>query len=102
MDIGDDVWTSDRQEVVVAFEFDRMVGESIVSEVGLVKALVLNACSHRAVEYEHTLGEMLAQRLKTHGAIGHDAWLSACGVEMVGLIPRMRQVAAVRFGLFIV
>ena len=68
VDVANDRGLREREEVVVALQRLRPVGEAIAAEVGLVERVALDHRAHRAIEDEDAVGEELAE---TVGAVGH-------------------------------
>ena len=55
MDGANDVGPGQHQQIVVALELARMVGEALAAEVGLAELVRLDLRAHRAVEHEDAL-----------------------------------------------
>ncbi len=61
VDAGDDLGLGQRQQVVLAAQVARMVGEALAAEVGLGQLVTLDERAHRAVEHEDALAQKLGQ-----------------------------------------
>ena len=67
MDLADDLGLGQREEVVVAAQVLRVVGEALATEGGLVEAPVLEHRAHRPVEDDDPLAEQVRQAGETRG-----------------------------------
>ena len=57
VDAADDVGAGQDQQVVVALEVVRVIGEALAAVVGFLQPVALDHRAHRAVEDEKTSGE---------------------------------------------
>ena len=57
MDAADDVGTGQDQEVIVALDVHRPVGEALAAEVLLAQDMALDHRPHGAVEHQDSLGQ---------------------------------------------
>ena len=63
MDVADEGGLRQREEVVVAPEVARVVGEPLATILGFTQAMRLNSGSHGPVEHQDTLFEQSRQQL---------------------------------------
>ena len=67
MDLADDVGPGERQQVVVALQVVVVIGQQRAAEVGFVQPITLDHRTHRAVDEQDALGELLAEAVGGHG-----------------------------------
>ena len=67
---GNDVWLSDDQQIVVAFDLLRDVGEALTTVVFFFQLVALNQSAHAAVEHMNALHQILSEAGDTLLAFG--------------------------------
>ena len=84
MDAGDRLGLGEREQVVVAAQVARPVGEPAAAEVGLAEPVLLDHRAHRAVEHEDARLQEGGQRLRAVRAQGGLGQRVSSGVRVTG------------------
>src|SRR5690606_5697667 len=94
VNLGDDRRPGEGQQLVVALDVVRMIGEALAAELLLGEAVALDHGAHRAIEDEDPAGEELAQPGfdGAHGSDGGDG-LHDCRRHWEPVPPKPRILA---------
>ena len=75
LDLGDDLRLAQQQQIVVAFDVARPVGETRATVVGLFQLVALDHGAHAAVEDQDAFFQGLRKGLEAGAAVGHGDYL---------------------------
>ncbi len=71
MDFGDNVWSSQGEQIVVALERAPMLGKPITTKVRLFQRILLYVGTHGAVQEEDALRKGLAKFYQSMLSLNH-------------------------------